>query len=60
MYEALGKQAMAEGEAKAAMWRARKREAGVKRRRCLFEMRRRVLQMQLVKEKAGKGRECQD
>jgi hypothetical protein len=44
----------AEGETKAAMWRARKREAGVERRRCLFEMRRIVLEMQMDDEKAAK------
>lgn len=60
MHEALGKQARAEGEAKAAMWRVRKREAGVKRRRCLFKMRRRVLEMQLENEEAMKGRKDQD
>lgn len=55
MHEALGKQAIAEGEAKAAMWRASKREAEVKRRACLFEMRR-LCEMEMENEDARKGR----
>jgi len=39
------------------MWRAKKREAGVKRRRCLFEMWRRVCKMQMQNEEARKRRE---